>query len=62
MEFKEGHTYTVYGEKIGRIWWPNDVDFTKEFQVTFATEQRPFTRQADNLEDALDHILNDGDF
>ena len=49
------------GTLIGRGWWPQQL-LTKEFQVKFSAQPRPFTRDWEGLREALLHLTNDGDF
>lgn len=51
----------LYGQKIGKIWWP-PVECTKDFDEKFTPDDKPFTRQWSGLADALNFITNDGDF
>ena len=53
--------FRIYGEVKGHIWLP-DIECTKEFNVRFSREQKPFGIQATRLRDALLHITRDGDF
>ena len=52
---------TISGILVGKVWAPW-VYAWKDFKVTFTPDDRPFTREWDGLPDALDHIVNDGDF
>ena len=52
---------TVSGVIAGKIWMPACYCW-KDFNVKFTPDDRPFTRVWEGLPDALNHIVNDGDF
>lgn len=54
--------FQIRGQVQGAIWWPVGAVCTKEFDVRFTREQRPFRVGAETLRDALLHVTNDGDF
>ena len=52
---------TISGVLAGKIWMPSNYAW-KDFKVTFTPEHKPFSREWVGLPDALNHIVNDGDF
>src|SRR5512139_2970703 len=52
---------TLSGQIKGRIWMPA-VECLKDFTVRFTPDNQPFSRPWSELEDAINHITNDGHF